>query len=108
MAEHGDIQEINQEQQLKDQLEKICLDYQSLVDKSREMAPKGTNTKKTSDPNAENSIDDEDLEGKSLSISLLCIYFLRFFASIYLFIFLRLIFLRILKRLQMLLIIWIH
>ncbi|XP_031628881.1 UPF0184 protein CG14818 [Contarinia nasturtii] len=62
MAEHGDIQEINQEQELKDQLEKICLDYQSLVNNSREMAPKGTNTKKTPDANAENSIDDDDLE----------------------------------------------
>lgn len=64
MAEQSDnCQEISEEEQLKEQLESICLDYQLLINKSREMAPKGTQSKK-SDPNTENSIDDEDLEGE--------------------------------------------
>lgn len=64
MAEQSDnCQEISEEQQLKEQLESICLDYQLLVNKNREMAPKGTQSTK-SDPNTENNIDDEDLEGE--------------------------------------------
>lgn len=52
-----------EQQQLNEQLENICLDYQLLVKKGREMAPKGTQSKK-SDPNTENVIDDDDLEGE--------------------------------------------
>lgn len=59
-------QEISEEKQLQDQLEKINLDYQLLVNKSREMAPKGTNSTK-SDPNADNNVNDDDLEGWCLS-----------------------------------------
>lgn len=65
MAEHGKTQELSEEQKLQTQLQQIHLDYQKLVSKHREMAPKGTGAKKT-DPSAENSINDEDLEGKSL------------------------------------------
>ncbi|XP_055300731.1 UPF0184 protein CG14818 [Sitodiplosis mosellana] len=62
MAEQSDkSQEISEEQQLNEQLENICLEYQLLVNKSQEMAPKGTQSKK-SDPNTENQIDDDDLE----------------------------------------------
>lgn len=65
MAEQSEnSQEISEEQQLKEQLESICLDYQLLVNKNREMAPKGTHSKKTPDPNMENDIDDDDLEGE--------------------------------------------
>lgn len=79
MAEHGDSQELSEEAQLKDQLERICLDYQTLVNNSREMAPKGTNSKKT-DPNAENNIEDDDFEGTflhlfvSIRIHIKCLY----------------------------------
>lgn len=62
--------ELSEEQQLKEQLEKICLDYQQLIKNSNNMAPKDTNTKKI-DPNAENDIDDDDLEGKLSSNTLL-------------------------------------
>lgn len=62
--------ELSEEQQLKEQLEKICLDYQQLIKSSNNMAPKDTNTKKI-DPNAENDIDDDDLEGKLFSNTLL-------------------------------------
>lgn len=62
MAEHGDSQELSEEQKLQLQLQQVSLDYQNLVNKNREMAPKGTSSKKT-DPTAENSIDDDDLEG---------------------------------------------
>lgn len=58
-------QDISEEKQLQDQLERICLDYQLLVNKGQEMAPKGTNSRKT-DPNTENNVDDDDLEGLSL------------------------------------------
>lgn len=64
MAELGDSQELSEEQKLQSQLKEISLEYQSIVNKSREMAPKGTGSKKT-DPSAENGIDDDDLEGKS-------------------------------------------
>lgn len=69
MAEHIECQELSEEQQLKDQLELICLDYQSLVNKSSEMAPKGTNSRK-SDPTAENNVEDDDFEGKFVWCSL--------------------------------------
>lgn len=62
MAEHVDSQELSEEQQLKEQLELVCLDYQTLVNKSIEMAPKGTNSRK-SDPTAENNVEDDDFEG---------------------------------------------
>lgn len=61
MAEHVESQELSEEQELKEQLESICLDYQTLVKNSQEMAPKGTNSRK-SDPN-ENNIEDDDFEG---------------------------------------------
>lgn len=62
MAEHVENQELSEEQELKEQLERICLDYQTLVKNSQEMAPKGTNSRRT-DPNAENNIEDDDFEG---------------------------------------------
>lgn len=67
MAEQSEnSQEIRKEQQLTEELEEklesICLDYQLLAAQSREMAPKGSQLKK-SDPNTENQIDDDDFEG---------------------------------------------
>lgn len=61
MAER-DTEQSTEEQRLKDQLDQISLEYQRLVEKSQEMAPKDTNTKKV-DPNAENTVDDDDFEG---------------------------------------------
>lgn len=70
MAEHGNNKELSEEQ-LNEQLKQVCLEYQTLVKKSSEMAPKGTSSKKL-DPTAENAIDDEDLEGGFTST--LCFY----------------------------------
>lgn len=61
MAER-DSEQTSEELSLQEKLEKICLDYYRLVENSQEMAPKDTNTKKV-DLNAENDIDDDDLEG---------------------------------------------
>lgn len=61
MADESD-ENISEEQQLKEQLEQICLDYQTLVNNSREMAPKGTQSNKA-DPTTENHIEDDDFEG---------------------------------------------
>lgn len=61
MAER-DSEQTSEERSLQEKLEKICLDYYRLVENSQEMAPKDTNTKKV-DLNAENDIDDDDLEG---------------------------------------------
>lgn len=46
------------EEQLKEQLEQICIDYKQLTDKSKNMPPKDS---KNVDPNAEAV--DEDIEG---------------------------------------------
>lgn len=62
MAEHGDSVELSDEQNLQSHLQQICLDYQNLLKKSTEMAPKGTGSKK-SDPTTENHIEDDDFEG---------------------------------------------
>lgn len=62
MAEHGNSQELSEEQKLQLQLQQVSLDYQNLVNQSREMAPKGTGSKKIN-LTAGNSIDDDDLEG---------------------------------------------
>lgn len=48
------------EEQLREQLEKVCFDYQNLIDKSKDMAPKET---KNVDPNAETALD-EDISGR--------------------------------------------
>lgn len=61
MAEHVDTEELSEEQELQSQLEKICIEYQTLVKTSQNMAPKGTAAKRT-DPTGENNVDD-DFEG---------------------------------------------
>lgn len=52
----------SEENQLRNELEKICLDYKELVKKSAEMAPKDANTKKTG-PNGECEVNDDEFEG---------------------------------------------
>lgn len=47
------------EEQLKEQLEQICIDYKQLIDKSKNMPPKDS---KNVDPKADANID-EDIEG---------------------------------------------
>lgn len=61
MADKSD-ENLSEEQQLKEQLELIYVDYQTLVNNSREMAPKGTNSNKA-DPTTETNIEDDDFEG---------------------------------------------
>lgn len=60
MEEH-DSECASEELQLKKELEKICLDYKELVEKSSEMAPKDANTKKI-DP-SEADMNDDEFEG---------------------------------------------
>lgn len=62
MAEHENTKELSEEQKLQSQLEEICLEYQELVEKNVNMAPKGTGAKRT-DPTGENNVSDDDLEG---------------------------------------------
>lgn len=50
------------EPELRNELEKISLDYQELLKKSSDMAPKDANTKKN-DPNAESDLNDDEFEG---------------------------------------------
>lgn len=52
----------SEELQLRNELEKISLDYQELLNKSSEMAPKDVNSKKN-DPNGENELNDDEFEG---------------------------------------------
>ena len=112
MAEQSEnSQEISGEQQLKEELEekleRICLDYQLLVAQSGEMAPKGTQSKK-SDPNTENQIDDDDFEGEwVISFIFRGIFFLLSFHCIF-FSWIFLIFSAFAQKSQMLQTIWIH
>lgn len=48
------------EEQLKEQLDNICLEYQDLIDKSKDMAPKET---KNVDPKSDGALE-EDIQGR--------------------------------------------
>lgn len=61
----------SEELQLRNELEKISLDYQELLNKSSEMAPKDVNTKKN-DPNGENDLNDDEFEGLFLFLIWIC------------------------------------
>lgn len=52
----------SEELQLRNELEKISLDYQDLLKKGSEMAPKDANTKKN-DPSGERDLNDDEFEG---------------------------------------------
>lgn len=52
----------SEEHQLKQELEQICTEYQELVLKSQDMAPKDANTKKI-DPSGESNVNDDEFEG---------------------------------------------
>lgn len=52
----------SEELQLRNELEKISLDYQQLLTKSTEMAPKDANTRKN-DPSGESDLNDDEFEG---------------------------------------------
>lgn len=52
----------SEELQLRNELEKISLDYQELLKKGTEMSPKDANTRKN-DPNGESDLNDDEFEG---------------------------------------------